>query len=161
MTAPRLSTASPRRHPADYETLQHPLVAEQYFDRLSGEAADMPEKRLLLAVLFDAVLHLHRNRSQEVTRWILSESTGPFSFNGICEVFGIEPRYLARRLLTWTDGGLAAGGRLPQRRAHRGAIRIAQPRRRRRAPLTSSAGGGDPLPAPAPSPQPTPETAAG
>ena len=31
----------------------HPLVAEQYFDCLTPEAVDMPEKRLMLAVLFD------------------------------------------------------------------------------------------------------------
>jgi hypothetical protein len=140
--------------------LHHPLVAEQYFDCLTPEAVDMPEKRLMLAVLFDAVLHLHRYRSAEVTRWIRSESMGPFSFNEICETFGIEPQYLARRLLTWTDNGTTApAGRLRLRRSQRGNTHIA-PLRRRRVPATSSAGGADLPPAPAPSRQPTRERAA-
>ena len=149
MTTVRSPAARTRRPDGDHETLHHPLVSEQYFDRLSAGAADMPEKRLMLAVLFDAVLHLHRSRSTEVMRWILSESAGPFSFNGICETFGIEPCYLARRLLSCAEYGTVPNGPLRMRRAQRGNTRIAPPRLRRRRPrATSSAAGDDPLRAP-------------
>src|SRR6266481_1433 len=36
------------------------LLPEQYFDRLAGSAREMPEKRLMAAVLLDALVQLQR-----------------------------------------------------------------------------------------------------
>jgi hypothetical protein len=127
-----MSAGRPRRSRPDNDPV--PLLADQYFDRLAGRASDMPEKRLMLAVLFDAVVQLHRPGSAtavEVTRWIRSESNSPFAFNSICEAFEIEPNYLARGLL----GGrarLTDGGRFPGRHARISKPRIVAVRIRRR-----------------------------
>lgn len=99
-----LGPRDPRARRSRLDTEPLPLLADQYFDRLTSRASDMPEKRLMLAVLFDAVTHLHRRGSvaaTEVRRWIQAESSAPFAFNSICEAFGIEPVYLARGLLSW------------------------------------------------------------
>jgi hypothetical protein len=131
MSAPR-----PRRSPRP-DTDPLPLLADQYFDRLAGRASDMPEKRLMLAVLFDAVVQLHRPGSAsavEVTRWIRSESNSPFAFNSICEAFEIEPNYLARGLLGWR-ARLTDAGRFPGRHTRISKTRIVPVRvRRRRKP---------------------------
>src|SRR5207248_1894101 len=39
------------------------LLPEQYFERLAGSAREMPEKRLMAAVLLDALVHLQRDGS--------------------------------------------------------------------------------------------------
>ena len=82
------------------------LLPEQYFDRLATRASDSPEKRLMFAVLLDAVISLQRPNSigaTEAELWIRSEdSVTPFSFKSICEALGIEATFLARGLLSWT-----------------------------------------------------------
>ena len=54
------------------------LLPEQYFERLTGGAREMPEKRLMAAVLLDALVQLQREGSSgaaEVRAWM----TGPGS----------------------------------------------------------------------------------
>jgi hypothetical protein len=113
-----------------------PLLADQYFDRLAARASDMPEKRLMLAVLFDAVVQLHRpgsTRAVEVVRWIRSESNSPFAFNSICEAFEIDPMYLARGLLSWRERlADSVQGRFPGRHTRTAKTRIVPFRARRR-----------------------------
>jgi len=124
----------PRRSRPDTDQL--PLLANQYFDRLAGCASDMPEKRLMLAVLFDAVVQLHRRgsaRAVEVTRWIRSESNSPFAFNSICEAFEIDPMYLARGLLSRRERPAdGVHGRFPRRHTRTPKTRIVPLRVRRR-----------------------------
>lgn len=82
------------------------LLPDQYFDRLAARASDTPEKRLLFAVLLDAVIHMQRRNSvgaAEAEQWIRGEDgdDSPFSFRNLCEALGLEPTYLARGLLAW------------------------------------------------------------
>ncbi len=82
------------------------LLPAQYFDGLVARASDLPEKRLMLAVLLDAAMALQRRNSSaavEAERWIRGEhlELPPFTFEKICENLGLDPAYLGRGLLAW------------------------------------------------------------
>ena len=101
------------------------ILPIQYFDRLTARVTDVPEKRLMFAVLLDAVIHLQRRDSRgaaEAVEWIEGEPDGSvFSFQNICESLGLEPTGLARALLAWHHGPRTARlGRTPATDLHRG-----------------------------------------
>jgi hypothetical protein len=107
----------PTRNGAD---VPDSLLPDQYFDRLAARACDTPEKRLLFAVLLDAVIHMQRRNSvgaAEAEQWIRGEANddSPFSFRNLCDALGIEPTYLARGLLTWRYAGPKREAGLPVR----------------------------------------------
>jgi hypothetical protein len=92
------------------------LLPEQYF---SGRATVelSPERRLMLAVLEDAIATWVRYRGderartrrllREVERWMAdSDTSWPFSFQNICDALNLDPAYLRR--------GLRAIGRTPE-----------------------------------------------
>lgn len=71
-----------------------------------------PEEKLLFAVLTDAIECFQKYISAESRRgrtlfkdaeaWILSrESSGPFSFEHICEALHLSPNYLRNGLIRW------------------------------------------------------------
>lgn len=95
------------------------LLPAQYFDRIAGGLHEMPEKRLMAAVLLDALVHLQRQGSSgaaEVRAWIAGDDPGSlFSFQTVCESLGLDPDYLAR--------GLTRPPRVP-----RGRIRLVRRR---------------------------------
>jgi hypothetical protein len=78
------------------------LVPSQWFDRLLPCFTDVPERRLLVAVLMDAVRCLEtagRPRT-EVVSWIRGEkATVRIPFASLCESLGMEAAPLGRRLL--------------------------------------------------------------
>lgn len=86
--------------------------------QLSGagrhDASAMPEKRLLLAVLEDAVITYQRyatstrRRGQRLFReaeaWIASDDVSwPCSFESVCDALGFDGRYLRQGLRAWCD----------------------------------------------------------
>lgn len=84
------------------------------------DACAMPEKRLLLAVLEEAVITFQRyttstrRRGQRLFReaeaWIVSDDVRwACSFQSVCDVLGFDSQYLRQGLLAWRDR---------QRRAH-------------------------------------------
>ncbi len=88
------------------------LLSIQYFDTFRRKTQLEPEKRLMLAVLEDAVTSFQdcisarhsrgKNLFCEVEEWIFEESGGwLFSFESICEVLGFNPTYLQLGLLRW------------------------------------------------------------
>lgn len=105
------------------------LLPTDLLDRATGGGAELPERRLMAAILFDAVLQLARRGSKgaaEAAWWIRQsdrEDT-PFSFGAVCEGLGLDPDYLARGLIRWS-GAVDDGTILPSRRV------LATPRRRR------------------------------
>src|SRR6188508_338329 len=108
----RMSTekATPKTSPRSGSDVPDALLPDQYFDRLAARACDTPEKRLLFAVLLDAVIHMQRRNSvgaAEAEQWIRGEADddSPFSFRNLCDALGIEPTYLARGLLSWRSTG--------------------------------------------------------
>jgi len=70
---------------------------------------ELPERRLMLAVLEDAIRTLLLARRTAVPRkrllrelaWVESTSQAePFAFESICDVLGLDPGYLRQRLVT-------------------------------------------------------------
>ena len=88
------------------------ILPVQFFDRTV--VSDTPEKRLIFAVLLDAIVQLRRDDSAAVDaeHWIRDETDGaPISFAEACEVLGIEAQNFARGLLSWraAQSGIALG----------------------------------------------------
>jgi hypothetical protein len=78
------------------------LVASQWWDRTLPCFTDVPERRLLVAVLTDAIRCLEgagRARS-EVVSWVRGEKAAArIPFQSLCESLGMEAAPLGRRLL--------------------------------------------------------------
>jgi len=114
------------------------LLPEQYFDRWAARAAQSPEKRLMFAVLLDAVIQLQgRNEKDaaEAEAWIRDDAEdSPFAFRTICDALGIEPGYLAQGLLSWRERRAAAQVplRAPLRQLRTSHTHVTPLRRRRR-----------------------------
>jgi hypothetical protein len=117
------------------------LLPEQYFDRWSARASESPEKRLMFAVLLDAVIQLQgRNQkdASEAEAWIRDTAEdSPFTFRNICEALGIAPECLARGLLAWRARKAASATpfRAPLRQLRTSQTHVTPLRRRRRRRL--------------------------
>jgi hypothetical protein len=94
------------------------LIPAQYFDTLRAKTALEPEKRLMLAVLEDAVHCFQDNLAAEsdtkkklfaeAEEWILgNDDEWTFSFASICDVFGLNPEYVRHGLSRWKEKILA------------------------------------------------------
>jgi hypothetical protein len=90
------------------------LLPSQYFAILKRKGAHEPERRLVVAVLEDAVdcfqKHIHardekaRQLFVDAEEWISSEDRSwPFSFENVCDLLQINPQYLRRGLMAWKD----------------------------------------------------------
>jgi hypothetical protein len=96
------------------------ILPAQYFDRIQIDASLQAEKRLMLAVLEDAVgtfqkfAHVSGRRARrlfaEAEEWFASTDTQwPFAFINICQALGLEPEYIQRGLRRWRDHQLTVG----------------------------------------------------
>ena len=94
------------------------LVPAQYFDRVGSDAAFQPEKRLMLAVLEEAIATFQRHvmsdnrRSQrlveEVETWTSgADGSWPFSFENVCAALDLEPEYLRAGMNRWKNAELS------------------------------------------------------
>lgn len=91
------------------------VLPSQYFDSRPAELS--PEKRLMFAVLIDAVRCLEmgltgpasRQRRLAEVDWWLFRARGDqlFSFDSVCVALEIDPDHLRRGLLRWRDQKLA------------------------------------------------------
>jgi hypothetical protein len=114
------------------------LLPEQYFDCAAARGVDTPEKRLMFAVLLDAVVSLRRRNSSVATEaelWIRGEENDddtPFSFRNVCAALGIEATYLARGLLTWHTSRYSQPFRTPVRQLRTSHQRVTSLGGRRR-----------------------------
>jgi len=90
------------------------LVSVQYFDNLRRNPLLEPEKRLMLAILEDAINCFQNNllaRPRKAKRlyeaaeeWILEQGHDwIFSFENICGTLGFNPEYVRRGLLRWKE----------------------------------------------------------
>ncbi len=88
------------------------MVPSQYFDRVRSEDSSQPEKRLMLAVMENAIgtfqksiyaaTRRQRRLLKETEEWIHSFDTSwPVSFENICDSLGIEAEYLRSGLAQW------------------------------------------------------------
>jgi len=91
------------------------ILPSQYFDRFQIDASLQPEKRLMLAVLEDAVGTFQkyavatgrraRRLFTESEEWFASDDTSwPYAFLPICQALGLEPEYVRRGLQRWRHG---------------------------------------------------------
>lgn len=107
----------------------------QFYDRIFAEASLVPEKRLMLAVLEDAIASFQRAFIQpkaiiedaddfDVEAWLQSDDMSwPFSFASICQALDMEPEYLRNGLANWRsraqrDGMKGQVYRFPFRRVN-------------------------------------------
>lgn len=88
------------------------LLPAQYFAAFAREGGVVRERRLMLAVLQDAVecyqkYALARDPKgrllfEDSQNWIESdEREWPFAYENICEVLGLNPEYIRRGLSKW------------------------------------------------------------
>lgn len=98
------------------------ILPSQFTEQAAIKQSDRGEKRLMLAVLEEAVATFQRNvdansrHGQRVFReaedWIRSAATvWPFSFENICHTLGIEPEFLRLGLERWKQRHLSAPSR--------------------------------------------------
>lgn len=90
------------------------IVPAQYFENLRKTTLAEPEKRLMLAILEDAVncvqgrlsAHDGRNKriSQQAEEWIFRlGGDWVFGFENICMFLGFDPEYMRQGLLPWKE----------------------------------------------------------
>jgi hypothetical protein len=95
------------------------LMPEQYLDTHRRKTHLEPEKRLMLAVLEDAIACFQkyllardvkgREMFRDAEEWIVEEdSEWLFSFDNACEALGYNPAYVRRGLAAWKDAMLRA-----------------------------------------------------
>jgi hypothetical protein len=99
------------------------VMPSQYYPEFAGEGCLPGEKRLMLAVLTDAIDIFLKNRDRrdvrshrlyvETADWIrATDDDGTFSFVNVCETLGLNPSCLRRGLLR---AGAASHARLVRR----------------------------------------------
>ncbi len=123
--------------PLDEASVPDAFLPEQYFDRLSSRTTDTPEKRLMFAILVDAVIQLQRKGTPvalEAERWIRGEGEEEplFSFQDVCDALAIESDYLARGLLVRVENAKPTSVAVPVRQLRTSHRRITVLRKRRR-----------------------------
>jgi hypothetical protein len=98
------------------------LLPAQFFATLRRKQVQEPERRLVIAILEDAVdcYHKHlfardhkaRQLFQDAEEWVFSEDRSwPFSFENICDLLDLNPAYLRRGLRQWKEHQLAERSR--------------------------------------------------
>lgn len=94
------------------------LMVAQFFEDRGSKTRLEPEKRLMLAILEDAVdcfrdnhLARHGKKKQlfdKVQRWIFGVSAGwVFDFENICSVLELNPEYIRKGLVRWKERQLS------------------------------------------------------
>jgi hypothetical protein len=92
-----------------------PILPSQFFEGRNKNDAMEPEKRLMLAVLTDAV-HCYQvgcdaqktsriRAFMEAEEWLFNaKGYGPFSFENVCYTLDITPEYFRKMLRKWLIG---------------------------------------------------------
>ena len=93
------------------------LLSTHYFETLRRKTILEPEKRLMLAILEDAIHCFQdnlftrnvrgRRLFEEAEEWIVeADGDRVFSFENICEALGFNPAYVRQGLLRWMENKL-------------------------------------------------------
>lgn len=87
------------------------VLPAQFFDLLRQRSPVQGERRLMIAILEDAITCIqkyvgartgHEQRLfQDARGWMLSDSADPFSFQYVCEVVGLDPAYVRNGVERW------------------------------------------------------------
>jgi len=117
------------------------LLPAQYFETYRRKTHLEPEKRLMLAVLEDAIACFQKyifardgrgkNLFREAEEWILEQNNDwTFSFENICDALGFNPQYVRQGLIGWKKKKLAARPKArvyrltPRRERRRGGVAV-------------------------------------
>jgi hypothetical protein len=98
------------------------MLASQPVDRVSTSFIDVPERRLLVAVLADAArcLQIGGKPRAEVLVWVRGQKgAARLSFQFLCDGLGMEVALTARRLLKSATAGILFARRRVAVRSHR------------------------------------------
>ena len=90
------------------------LLSEQFFENLQRATFWEPEKRLMLAILRDAItcwqdnLYARNVKKKrllhETEEWITTvDDDWVFSFDSVCETLGLNPAYVRQGLFRWRE----------------------------------------------------------
>jgi hypothetical protein len=129
------------------------LISTQYLDTTRRKAYREPEKKLILAVLEDAIWCFQkglrasgkRRRSlfHEAEEWIFDQNGGAlFSFENVCDALDFEPEYLRKGLTRWKEEALQGRAAVKVYRithlGERSSRRLARPREKGRRLLEAA-----------------------
>jgi hypothetical protein len=120
------------------------LLPEQYLETFRRKLHLEPEKKLMLAILEDAIACFQKYifardgkgkaLFREAEEWVQEKGAeGIFSFDSVCETLGFNPDYLRRGMTDWKNKVLAEHAQpnvyrlTPRRRKHKRSVAI--PRR--------------------------------
>jgi hypothetical protein len=145
----RVVGRSPMKGGNDLDNLFTPdiITPGQFFARRRDDSAMRPLKRLMLAVLEDAIVTFQKNAIDrgkisrvlfnEVNQWLCDRSREElFSFEIVCDTLAINAECLRNELIRWRERLLEAGTQSRLKRRRRPVVRDAHlnsTRRRRRA----------------------------
>jgi hypothetical protein len=90
------------------------LLFTQFFDDRRNKTLRQPEKRLMLAILEDAIYCFQDNHSarhgkkkrlfNDVERWLFEANSGwLFAFENICSILEFNPEYVRKGLMRWRE----------------------------------------------------------
>ncbi len=111
------------------------LASNQFNAILKGSHIPDPERRLMVAILEDAVSCLSkdprrcprpdRKSFEEARSWINANDTEGwvFSFTNVCETLGFDPTYLRRGLNRWTALSENSAAETPRLKKYRSGAR--------------------------------------
>jgi hypothetical protein len=111
------------------------LASNQFHAVLKTSHMPDPERRLMVAILEDAVsclskdprgsLHQKKKAFEEAHSWVNANDTDGwvFSFTNVCETLGFDPSYLRRGLNRWTVLSESSAGNKPRLKKYRSGAR--------------------------------------
>jgi hypothetical protein len=115
------------------------VLPEQFYGARRGTSEIEPLRRLMIAMLVDAVRCFEakfdarqpatRQEFAEVRSWIFSDADdGVFSFRAVCDALGADPGAIRKGLTRWQENGFAGGRRRTIRRSRLPAKQISAQR---------------------------------
>lgn len=112
----------PEAFPNDASPESDALLPAQFYGPRRGNAALEPQKRLMMAILVDAIRCYQRNFAavtlrkrrefREAQNWLFKDrNDGPFAFDTVCYVLETDPDLLRQRLIRLQYARVASAGR--------------------------------------------------
>jgi hypothetical protein len=103
------------------------LCLDEYLHVYQGRPAETPERRLVAAVLRDAIdcylrdcftKNRHKKRSfREAEEWFFKgDNYGVFSLENVCGILNIDPGYIRRSLMQYEQRNASDGRTVPELR---------------------------------------------
>jgi hypothetical protein len=110
------------------------VLPVQFYGARRGAATIEPLRRLMIAMLVDAVRcfqtkfgarqQARRQEFEEVRSWIFSDKdNGPFSFTAVCDALEIDPKAIRKGLVRWEEKTLS--GEQPRMTIRRSPVPLA------------------------------------